>query len=548
MAVSSVFNSAVASALRPSYNTDSVGLGFQGVLDSYAGAEVGYSPLALAKAYVADSPTILAQRASDNATAPFTQQEIIGGDIETWSQSGDVFVYTYYDQSGTSNNLTQATRSAQHKIVNSGVLIKQQDSVACVSTGSSYYDFDSAVTLTNAFSIFTVVEWGVGGNGCILGSTSSNNPRLRAVETASQWEILNNSGEVNLSIGYANRRERLTHIRNSSNSNEGYLSGTSRGSATLSGTFTFTRAFARNSGIDSIDGKIQALIIYASDQTTNLLGIDLALDNLLKKPKEIFVMLGQSNMVGRAVDGTTLTSRANDGNLIERRHLGGTDEHTGRFLDYYPSGGIVTGFGPNVGMARQLYLDGNRNINIVRYAIGGTSIASFLNESRRLLDPQTDLPPEDTDQWASMVVYINASISNILKDSTSTHVIKFVWYQGAEDSNYTGTEGGYTQDLAAMYGTHLTRLIEDLRTNIVRATASTPWTIIRSPDWGAGPGSAKPGQTEVRAAQVAVANADANAQWLTSDINQSVTATWEDASHIDAASQERLGMDLAAII
>ena len=258
-------------------------------------------------------------------------------------------------------------------------------------------------------------------------------------------------------------------------------------------------------------------------------------------------MLGQSNMVGRAVDGTTLTTRANDGNLLERRNLGGTEEYYGRFLDYYPSG-TVTGFGPNVGMARQLYVDGNRNINVVRFAIGGTSVASFLDEPRRLLNPQTDLPPGDTDQWARMVAYLNSRLGQIQKDSCTSCTIKFVWYQGAEDSNYTGTEGGYTQDLAGMYETHLTRLIEDLRANITGATASTPWVIIRSPDWGAGPGSAKPGQTEVRAAQVSVAGADSNVQWLTSDINQSVTTTWEDASHIDAASQERLGMDLAAIV
>tara|TARA_R110000796_G_scaffold195722_2_gene312290 strand:- start:1002 stop:2639 length:1638 start_codon:yes stop_codon:yes gene_type:complete len=523
--------------------------GFSGLLDQYGGAAAAYAPLALTKDHVSDLPTIYAQRDSDEALLAFTQQGIINGDLETWAGAGNAYVYTYYDQSGTGNDLTQATRAAQHKIVDTGVLIKLQDSVACVSTGTSYYDFDSAVTLTGEFSISSVVEYGVGGNGVILGSTSSNNPRLRAIKTAAQWEILNGTGEVNLTIGYSNKRERIHHIRNSSNSNAGYLKTTSVGSATLSGTFSFTRAFARNSGIDSIDGKIQALIIYPSDQTANLTGIDAALDKMLAKPKEIFVMIGQSNMVGRAVDGTTLTTRANDGNLLEYRNLGGTNEFTGRYLDYYPSG-VVTGFGPNVGMARTLYAGGDRNINIVRFATGGTSVASFLEESRRLLDPQTDLPPSDTDQWATMVAYTNTAIAAIQADSCTSCTIKFVWYQGAEDSNYTGTQGGYLQDLAGMYETHLTRLIEDLRSNITIATTVTPWVIIRSPDWngnGQG-GGVKAGQAEVRAAQVAVADADSNAQWLTSDINQSVTATWEDASHIDAASQERLGIDLAAIV
>jgi hypothetical protein len=520
---------------------------FSGLLDEFPGAAAAYSPLALSKDYVSDLPTVYVQRDSDDAFSNFTQQEIINGDLLAWAQGGSVYVHTYYDQSGSGNNLTQATRSAQHRIVKDGVLITQQEAVACLNGGTTYYDFDSAVSLTGDFSIFSVVEYGIGGNGVLLGDTTSNNPRLRAVDTASEWEILNGTGEVNISSGWTGERQRFAHIRNSSNVNQAYKFGSSIGSKSLSGTFTFTRAFSRNSGIDSIDGKIQALIIYPSDQTANLDGIDSALDKLLQKPKEIYVMLGQSNMVGRAVDGTNLTSRSADGHLQERRNLGGVNEFYGRFIDYYPSGS-VTGFGPNVGMARQLYVDGNRNINIIRYAIGGASIASFLDEPRRLLDPQNDLPPGDTDQWDSMVLYLNNAIATTLRDSGSPYTIKFVWYQGAEDANYTGSEGGYTQDLSGMYETHLTRLIEDLRANINLASSSTPWVIIRSPDWGAGPGSAKPGQTEVRAAQVSVADADGNAQWLTSDINQGVTTTWEDASHIDAASQERLGIDLAAII
>ena len=530
--------------------TDSLG---DRLLTDYGGAAAAYSPLALSSSYVSVSDTIQAERSPDNATQGFTQQEILNGDLVTWANLGDgnAFVRTYYDQSGNSNNLVQATRSAQHQIVASGVLIKQQDQVACVSTGTSYYDFGSAVSLTGAFSIFCISEFGVGGNGVILGSTSSNSPRIRSIPVANELEIINSAGtEVNITYPVAKERLRVGLIRTSGNSNSAYRSTTQVGSsASLSGTFTFTRAFSRNSGIDSMDGKIQALVVYASDQTANLAGIDAALERMLQKPKEIFIMLGQSNMVGRAVDGTSLTTRANDGNLLERRNLGGTDEFYGRFLDYYPSG-TVTGFGPNVGMARTLYADGRRNINIVRYAIGGTSIASFLEESSRLLDPQTDLPPGDTDQWATMVAYINGRIAQIKADSCSSCTIKFIWYQGAEDANYTGSEGGYTQDLAGMYEVHLTRLIEDLRANITDATASTPWVIIRSPDWnnnGMG-GGTKNGQNEVRAAQVAVADADANIQWLTSDINQSVTTTWEDASHIDAASQERLGIDLAALI
>ena len=329
---------------------DSLSPRFSGLLDQYGGAAAAYAPLALTKEHVSDLPTVYAQRDSDEALLAFTQQEIINGDLETWAGAGNAYVYTYYDQSGTGNDLTQATRSRPHKIVDTGILIKQQDSVACVSTGTSYYDFDSAVTLTDDFTVSSVVEYGVGGNGVILGSSSANNPRLRAIKTASQFEILNGTGEVNISTGWVGQRARLHYVRSATNTNALYKSTLPAGNTpSLSGTFSFTRAFARNSGIDSIDGKIQALVIWNTDQTANLSGIDSALEEMLKKPKEIYIMLGQSNMVGRAVDGTTLTTRANDGNLLARGDLGGTDEYYGRFLDYYPSG-TVTGFGPNVGI------------------------------------------------------------------------------------------------------------------------------------------------------------------------------------------------------
>ena len=516
-------------------------------LDAYPGAAGAYSPMALAKDFASGSPTINAQRNSDEARRDFTYQEIINGDLATWSQSGGAWIFIYYDQSGNTNNLVQATRSAQHQIVAAGVLLTQQEMPCGVSTGTSFYDFETTVSLTGAFSVFSVVEYGVGGNGTLLGATGSPNPRLRAVETSGNWEIVNGDGTVNINVGYSNDRRRLSHIRTAANVNNVRTGTFSRGTASLSGTFSFSRAFSRNNGFDSIDGKVQVLIIYASDQTSNQAGIDAKLNALLKKPKDVFIMLGQSNMVGRNVDGTSATTRANDGNLLEQRNLGGSDEFYGRFLDYYPSGS-VTGFGPNVGLSRYLYAThGSRNINIVRFAIGGTSVASFLAESRRLLDPQDDLPPGDADQWASMIAYVNARLAKIQEDSGSSVRIYFVWFQGAEDSNYTGSEGGYTQDLAGMYQTHLTRLLEDLRANVTGATSATRAIIIRSPDWnGNGEGGGdKPGQNEVRAAQVTVANLSSANIWVDSDSPKGVTATWEDASHIDAATQERLGIATA---
>lgn len=264
------------------------------------------------------------------------------------------------------------------------------------------------------------------------------------------------------------------------------------------------------------------------------------------QPSKVYFMAGQSNMEGRDVDGTSLSSRANDATIYEYRNINGAVRNT--YLTNYPSGGPLDNFGPNVGALRTLRAAGETDSYVIRYAVGGTACPSFLPESQRLMTPQTDLPDGDVDQSDNIKNYFNAATSDMLmRDFRSVSSSVLVWYQGAEDSKYNGGQA-YAQDLSGFYETHLTRLIAYLKGSVSELKGSSAVAIIRSPDWNANTPGSKPFQDIVRAAQVAVADADATAQWLTSDINQSVTTTWEDASHIDAASQERLGIDLAAIV
>tara|TARA_R110000850_G_scaffold275028_1_gene413421 strand:- start:697 stop:1530 length:834 start_codon:yes stop_codon:yes gene_type:complete len=264
------------------------------------------------------------------------------------------------------------------------------------------------------------------------------------------------------------------------------------------------------------------------------------------KPSKVIFMAGQSNMEGRDVDGTSLTSRANDSSIYEYRNIDGAVRNT--YLTNYPSGGSIDNFGPNVGALRVLRAAGETNNYVIRYAVGGTACPSFLPATQRLMTPQTDLPDGDVDQSANIVNYFNSATNDMLmRDFRSIGSSVLVWYQGAEDSKYNGSQT-YAQNLSGFYETHLTRLIAYLKSSVTNLTGSSAVVIIRSPDWNANSAGSKPYQDTVRAAQVSVATADGTAQWLTSDINQSVTTTWEDSSHIDAASQERLGMDLAAII
>lgn len=264
------------------------------------------------------------------------------------------------------------------------------------------------------------------------------------------------------------------------------------------------------------------------------------------RPAKVVYMAGQSNMAGRSVDGTNLTSRENDGTIYEYRNADGTATRS-TFLENYPSGGIISAFGPNVGAMRTLRSEGETNNYVIRYTAGGHCLPAFLPESQRLIDPKDDLPNGNTDRSELFVNFFNDSTDDMIaRFFRKPDEVKFVWYQGAEDSKYNGAQT-YDQDLSGLYAQHLQLLLDRVKSSAINYRP-TSLVVIRSPDWNSNTPGSKPYQDTVRAAQVSVANSRVDTEWLTSDENQSVTTTWEDASHIDAASQERLGIDLAALL
>ena len=99
-----------------------MGSGFSGLLDSYPGAAAAYSLRALSAGWVAGD-VVNVRRSSDSAVQDFTASQILNGDLLTFTGAGDGFVTTWYDQSGNGEDATQATTTAQPKIVDTGSLV-----------------------------------------------------------------------------------------------------------------------------------------------------------------------------------------------------------------------------------------------------------------------------------------------------------------------------------------------------------------------------------------------------------------------------------------
>ena len=107
------------------------------LLDTYSGAAAAYSLRLLDSTYTGSA--IRVRRSSDN-----TEQDIgfnVFGELNTvsltaFAGTGDAFVKTWYDQSGSSNDATQTTTASQPKIVSSGAVI--------VENGKPALQFDGA--------------------------------------------------------------------------------------------------------------------------------------------------------------------------------------------------------------------------------------------------------------------------------------------------------------------------------------------------------------------------------------------------------------------
>ena len=100
--------------------TAQVAAAYDYLLDDYSGAAGAYSLRLLSSTYSGNA--IKVRRASDNTEQDigFSNNELDTSSLETFCSGTDGFVTTWYDQSGNSYNITQATAADQPKIVSSG--------------------------------------------------------------------------------------------------------------------------------------------------------------------------------------------------------------------------------------------------------------------------------------------------------------------------------------------------------------------------------------------------------------------------------------------
>lgn len=139
--------------------------GRSGLLDRFPGAAAAYSLRRLSDLY--SGSAIRVRRASDSA-----EQDIgfSGNDLDTASLTSfctgtDGFVTTWYDQSGNTNNATQATTTAQPKVYDSSAGTVLVNSKAAIDFDGIDDTLLTPIVPTGPLSTFAAFEGNSAANG-----------------------------------------------------------------------------------------------------------------------------------------------------------------------------------------------------------------------------------------------------------------------------------------------------------------------------------------------------------------------------------------------
>jgi hypothetical protein len=177
----------------------------------------------------------------------------------------DGFVETWYDQSGNSNDAVQLTAAEQPKIVSAGALL---------ADGITFDGSDDSMTTTSAISstniaIACVSKSANNATAGIFSMLDGFNDGHEALYLAGEIRIASNSSDLDVSITTTNQNLYFANYDGSTQSlsSNGGTPSTKSTSQTIS--VSAVAQIGSRSGGNKLNGSIEELIVYASDQSAN---------------------------------------------------------------------------------------------------------------------------------------------------------------------------------------------------------------------------------------------------------------------------------------
>jgi len=256
-----------------------------GLLEFYPGAAAAYSLRQIRRSV---SPyAIRVRRSSDDTELDigFTSNgDLDLGALLDFSGSGDACVSIWYDQSSNGNDAEQSTPGSQPKIVSSGSLITENGKPAMQFDGSTTYFLGAAKTTIDNTAIFSVIKSDSNTQDCVFIQTSftaGNFVTLGLGGIGSNNAIgsrLSVGGTVVSQVGdstFTSTDQTLVSYLADNATGQMFIDGTAETDVVGSrNNLNQTTIGARGDGLNNFLGKIQEVIFYDSDESSNRTDIE----------------------------------------------------------------------------------------------------------------------------------------------------------------------------------------------------------------------------------------------------------------------------------
>mgnify|MGYP003648514366 CR=1 FL=1 len=274
------------SANRPSIEDnvgDYYGIEIAGLLDQYSGAAAAYSLRKLSNSY-----TGFAIKVQDNVGG--ATQDIgfnADGELDTvallaYAGSNDVFVETWFDQSGSGNNATQPSSTLRPQIVSSGVVEVDANGKPAVDYDNDVLIAATSATITSESVMIVATQsssgrWNriVSQNATGTNDASSYIPCIRQDTTDN---IGGFDGSLRSAVAFTYDQQFLFEGYNTGSALTNYVdtvAGTSSSYSLNEAINELRLGNGRGVGAgEYLIGKLQEVIVYHSDQSAYRTGIE----------------------------------------------------------------------------------------------------------------------------------------------------------------------------------------------------------------------------------------------------------------------------------
>ena len=250
--------------------------GFVGLLDLYPNAAAAYSLRKLRAAYSGNA--IRVRKEVSSVSSETDIGFLADGSLDTVSllafasdaDSGDVFVVTWYDQSGNGNDSTHSTGANQHLIVSSGVLVLDNLMPSVNGEGKAGYLLDTKIT-----DVKTVIAVGSKLNDTTINYISGSGTSPFTGVYVGRGS-LNDLGVYSLNAAIADSSASIADdtqflsVFDFDTTWKCSVNGSSLSNTSDDGQIDIDRAFGRNLSSLCLSGLEQMLVIYTTSQTSNL--------------------------------------------------------------------------------------------------------------------------------------------------------------------------------------------------------------------------------------------------------------------------------------